>query len=140
MSRGIHVETIGLLILVAFVILIAATVGRQVPGVGLFSMVAFIVGLALGAFIPISVWSSGASWVYENILLIKDFILSRFGGLPEQTESPTAEDVAKFAGVCLAGIFALVLVKKALVFVAGLLLGLFLSVLMKFLGIPLPFG
>ncbi|GAI39557.1 unnamed protein product, partial [marine sediment metagenome] len=49
-------------------------------------------------------------------------------------------DVAKFAGVCLAGVFTIVLIKKGLVLVLGLIAGVFIQVLLKFLGVPLPFG
>lgn len=132
---------IGLIVMIALFAIIVAVVGRKVPGVGLFTLVLFTIGFGLALFVPVSLWWRGAGLVWENLVLIKDFILARLGGFsPEQTENPSAEDVVTLAGVCLTGVFTLIMIKKAVVLALGLILGVFVQTLLHFLNIPLPFG
>ncbi|MBA7507049.1 hypothetical protein ES706_05765 [subsurface metagenome] len=132
---------IGLVVMLAIFALVVAIVGRRFPGIGLLSMVLFMIGFGLALFVPISVWWKGVGWAWDNLILIKDFLLARLGGFsPGDVESPSAEDVAKFAGVCLGGVFMLVMFRKATVLVLGLIAGIFIQVLLRFLNIPLPFG
>ncbi len=132
---------IGLVVMLALFAIVVAVAGRKFPGMGLFSIILFMIGFGLALFVPISVWWKGVGWVWDNLVLIKDFLLSRLGGFsPTDVESPSAEDVAKLAGVCLGGVFMLVMFRKATVLVLGLIVGIFIQVLLRFLNIPLPFG
>lgn len=132
---------IGLIVAIALFAIVVAVVGRKVPGIGLFTLVLFMIGFGLALFVPVSLWWRGAGWVWENLVLIRDFILARLGGFsPEQAENPTARDVVTLAGVCAAGVFTLIMIRKVVVLALGLIAGVFLQVLLKFIGIPLPFG
>jgi len=129
---------IGFLILLAFIVLIALIAGRRFPEVSMFSFVTFLIGFAIGLFVPLPQWWQGVRWVLGNLAFIKDLVLERFGGVEAgMAEKPTAEDLIKFGGVSIAVVLALLTLRKLAMVGLGLITGAFLQVLLKYLGIDL---